>query len=152
MFATSVGRCRLKVVGRKSFGVNAFGSHDDQQVEKKVYEASIQTLSGKMAVHLVGMNTIFSPLLNPCNVHAVKGQHRYLSNLQLADDFKDDVVWALSVNVLIESDLYYKIVTSRVIVGCYGDKLSAGSSKFCWVCRGFCSARMRSRKVRWKLS
>ena len=125
MFATILhnrefaGRCRLKVVGRKAVGVNAFGSNEVQQVEQKVYE--------------VGMNTIYSPLLSPCNVHAVKGQHRYLSNLQLADDFKDDVVEALSVNVLIGSDLYYKFVTSRVIVGFYGNKLSAVSSKFGWV-------------------
>ena len=130
------GRCRLKVVGRKIFAVNAFGSNAVQQVEQNVYEASIQTLSGKMVVHLVGMSTICSPLLSPCNVHAVKGQHRYLSNLQLADDFKDDVVGALSVNVLIGSDLYYKFVTSRVIVGCYGNKLSAVSSKFGWVLSG----------------
>ena len=130
------GRCRLKVVGRKVFAVNAFGSNAVQQAEQNVYEASIQTLSGKMVVHLVGMNTICSPLLSPCNVHAVKGQHRYLSNLQLADDSKDDVVGALSVNVLIGSDLYYKFVTSRVIVGCYGNKLSAVSSKFGWVLSG----------------
>ena len=130
------GRCRLKVVGRKVFALIAFGSNAVQQVEQNVYEASIQTLSGKMVVHLVGMNTICSPLLSPCNVHAVKGQHRYLSNLQLADDFKDDVVGALSVKVLIGSDLYYKFVTSRVIVGCYGNKLSAVSSKFGWVLSG----------------
>ena len=65
-----------------------------------------------------------------------KGQHRYLSNLQLADDFKDNVVGALSVNVLIGSDLYYKFMTSRVIVGCYGNKVSAVSSKFGWVLSG----------------
>ena len=43
---------------------------------------------------------------------------------------------ALSVNVLIGSDLYYTFVTSRVIVGCYNDKLSAVSSKFGWVLSG----------------
>ena len=43
---------------------------------------------------------------------------------------------ALSVNVLIGSDFYYKFVTSRVIVGCYGNKLSAVSSKFGWVLSG----------------
>ena len=63
------GRCRLKVIGRKAFGVNAFGSNAVQQNELKVYEASIQTLSGKMVVHLVGINTICSPLLSPCNVN-----------------------------------------------------------------------------------
>ena len=130
------GKCRLKFVDRKAFGVNAFGSNEVQQVEQKVYEASVQTLSGNMVVHLVGMNTICSPLLSPCNVHAVKGQHRYLSNLQLADDFKDDVAGALSVNVLIGSDLYYKFITSRAIVGCYGNKLSAVSSKFGLVLSG----------------
>ena len=130
------GRCRLKVVGRNVFAVNAFGSNAVQQVEQNVYEASIQTLTGKMVVHLVGMNTIFSPLLSPCNVHAVKVQHRYLSNLQLAYDFNDDVVGALSVNVLIGSDFFYNFVTSRVIVGCYGNKLSAVSSKFGWVLSG----------------
>ena len=82
------------------------------------------------------MNFICSPLLSPCNVHAVKGQHRYLSNLQLADDFNDDILGALSVNVLIGSDLYFKFVTSRVLVGCYGNKRSAVSSKFGWVLSG----------------
>ena len=130
------GRCRLKVVGGKVFAVNAFGSNAVQEVEQNVYEASIQNLTGKMVVHLVGMNTICSPLLNPCNVYDVKVQHRYLSNLQLADDFEDDVVGALSVNVLIGSDLYYKFVTSGAIVGCYGNKLSAVSGMFGWVLSG----------------
>ena len=128
--------CGLRVVGRKAFGVNAFGSVDVQQVEQNVYEACIQTLFGQTVVHLVGMKTICSPLLSPSNVHAVKGQYGYLSNLQLAEDFQDDVAGALSVNILIGSDLYYKFVTSEVIVGCYGDKVSAVSSKFGWVLSG----------------
>ena len=37
------GRCRLIVIDRKAFGVNAFGSNAVEQVEQKVYEASIQT-------------------------------------------------------------------------------------------------------------
>ena len=65
------GWCRLEAVGRKVFAVNAFGSNAVQQVEQNVYEASFQTLSGKMVVHLVEMKTICSPLLCPCNVHAV---------------------------------------------------------------------------------
>ena len=128
--------CGLRVVGRKAFGVNVFGSVDVQQVEQNVYEACFQTLFGQTVVHLVGMKTICSPLLSPSNVHAVKGQYGYLSNLQLAEDFQDDVKGALSVNVLIGSDLYYKFVTSEVIVGCYGDKVSAVSSKFGWVLSG----------------
>ena len=58
---------------KKFFWVNAFGSNEFQQVEQKVYEASSQSLSGKTVVHLVGMNTIYSPLLSPRNVHAVNG-------------------------------------------------------------------------------
>ena len=128
--------CGLRVVGRKAFGVNAFGFLDVQQVEQNVYEACIQTLFGQTIVHLGGMKTICSPLLSPSNVHAVKGQYGYLSNLHLAEDFQDDVAGALSVNILIGSDLYYKFVTSEVIVGCYGDKVSAVSSKFGWVLSG----------------
>ena len=57
------GRCRLKVVGCKVFGVNASGSNEVQQIEQKEYEASRQTLSGNMFVHLVKMKTNSSPLL-----------------------------------------------------------------------------------------
>ena len=128
--------CGLRVVGRKAFGVNAFGSMDVQEVEQNLYKACIQTLFGQTVVDLVGMKTICSPLLSPSNVHAVKGQYGYLSNLQLAEDFRDDVAGALSVNILIGSDLYYKFVTSEVIVGCYGDKVSAVSSKLGWVLSG----------------
>ena len=89
-----------------------------------------------MVDHLVGMDTICSPLLSTYNIHDVKRQHRYLRNLQLADDLKDYVIRVLSVNALIGSYLYYNFVTSQVIVGFQGTKLCAVSSKCGWVLLG----------------
>ena len=113
--------CGLRVVRRKAFGVNAFGSMDVQQVEKNVYEACIKTLFGQTVVHLVGMKTICSPLLSSSNVHAVKGQYGYLSNLQLAEDFQDDVAGALSVNI----DWFRSLLQVCYIGGLF-------SFQFCW--------------------
>ena len=59
-----------------------------------------------------------------------------MSNLQLAEDFREDISGSLSVHILIGSDLYYQFVTSDVIVGGFGKKLSAVSSKFGWVLSG----------------
>ena len=70
---------------------------------------------GKIFVHLGDEHHLFSVLLSSCNIHAVMGQHRYLSNFHSADDFKDDVVGALSVYNLIGSDPYYKFVRSWVL-------------------------------------
>ena len=99
-------------------------------------QSVLQTLWGKAFVNLVRMQTICSPLLNPCNIHAIKGQHKYLSNLQLAQDFRQDNSGSLSVNNLIGSDSYYQFVTSDVIVGGFGKIVSAVSSKFGWVLSG----------------
>ena len=129
-------RCGLEAVGQKSFSLNAFGSDKTEESQRWVYRACIQTLWGKVFVNLVGMPTICSPLLNPCNIQAIKGQHKYLSNLQLAEDFREDISGSLSVHILIGSDLYYQFVTSDVIVGGFGKKLSAVSSKFGWVLSG----------------
>ena len=104
----------------KIFSLNAFGSDKTEESQRWVYRACIQFLWGKVFVNLVGMRTICSPLLSPCNIHAIKGQHKYLSSLQLDEDFRGDISGSLSVNILIGSDLYYQFVTSDVIVGGFG--------------------------------